>query len=566
MLGMALPADILAKQQDIEQAYRALSVNDPDCFIRGLMIPLVGQFQGCMAPFQRATFDDLVPSMRAVQLGQMPPKRRFWIERTKKASKDADIAAVLTWLLAFPKRPLYMQVGAANQEQAGIVRDRIKDLLFYNPWLQDFVEVQDTCVVHKGNGPAAKVDILTASIAGSHGATPDVMIVNELSHVQKWEFVENLLDNADGVPRGLVIVATNAGQIGSKSETWRRNALDTSGESRSHIQGGGQVQVIEKTNWTCHILSEPAPWHGKEMLADAKRRNPASRYKRLWQGKWTSGKGDALTEEGIDRCFKSNIKPLSKPEDGWLYVAGLDLGVSHDHSGLVIVGVQRALRRLRVAFYRAWEPLPGGEVNLSEVEEVCLGMSRLFRLVWFGYDPSQAVFMAQRLRQRGCPMTEMTFNGRNLDHMATAMVQAVEEGMLEIYSDGEDRLRRDLGKLTIVEKPYGYKLESVRDEFGHADVGTALAICLPRAVSLLSVFGLQASDDLGVDGELSVADADAMPDELKEIYGMDGKMDAPQHYEPTSGGGDADDLYGDSAGSGKGRKRVLGYDPDLIAG
>jgi hypothetical protein len=40
----------------------------------------------------------------------------------------------------------------------------------------------------------------------------------------------------------------------------------------------------------------------------------------------------------------------------------------------------------------------------------------------------------------------------------------------------------DLGRLTIVEKSYGYRLEAVRDEHGHADLATALAIALPIAV------------------------------------------------------------------------------------
>ena len=40
----------------------------------------------------------------------------------------------------------------------------------------------------------------------------------------------------------------------------------------------------------------------------------------------------------------------------------------------------------------------------------------------------------------------------------------------------------DLSRLTIVEKSYGFRLESVRDADGHADTATALAIALPTAI------------------------------------------------------------------------------------
>lgn len=583
---MPLPPDLEKQREEIELAYRARSRDEPELFIGGLHIPLVGQFKDCMAPFQKKCFADLYPSMKAVQRGMPPPIRRFWLERTKKAGKDSDIAAVLTWLIAFPKRPLYMQAGAANEEQASIIKQRISDLLFYNPWLQDLVEIQETCVLHKGGGPKVKLDILTASIAGSHGATPDVMVVNELSHITKWEFVENLLDNADGVPNGIVIVATNAGQIGSKSETWRRNAMTPvqDGVVSTIYHAPDQPPNTIRTNWCCHILSCPAPWHDKAMLVDARKRNGQSRYKRLWLGKWTSGKGDALTEEGIERCYDDpSVKMQVKAEEGWLYVAGLDLGVSHDHCGLVVVAVHKVYRQMKVVYYRAWEPPPmGGEINLSAVEETCLTVSRAFRLYWFGYDPAQAVFMAQRLRGKGCPMQEMVFNGRNLDHMATAMVQAVEEGILKIYRDEEDRLRRDLGKLTIVEKPYGYKLEAVRDEFGHADVGTALAICLPKAVSLLSApQGWQATDDITVEGEMSDEDMASMPGELRELMDMDGaapvyeeeSLPPPKVTDPRQSAAGVDDaiadLYGETPKKentrrGKSRGRALAWDADRI--
>ena len=53
-------------------------------------------------------------------------------------------------------------------------------------------------------------EILTTDAYGSHGARPDVVIANELSHVGSEAFMQTLLDNADKIPHSLVIVATNS--------------------------------------------------------------------------------------------------------------------------------------------------------------------------------------------------------------------------------------------------------------------------------------------------------------------------------------------------------------------
>ncbi len=492
-------------EAEVEAAYQARVADDPMLFFRGLVIPGdtgARLFDDCMADFQVATFNDLNPSLIAVRDGKMPPISRFWIERTKKAGKDSDIAAALLWLVAFARRPLYMQVGAADADQAAIVKRRIHDLLFYNPWLNDYVQIKQNKVV--GTNGLGVLEIIAADVAGSHGETPDVLVVNELSHITKWEFVENLLDNADGVPQGMVILATNAGFKGSKAAVLRDAAI--------------------KQNWCCHILSRPAPWHTQAALDNARARSTLSRFNRLWWGKWASGKGDAISEADIDRIFKPELRPPNGPETGWTYIAGLDLGVSHDHAGLMVAGVHPGRQVIRAAVMRGFEPARGtGEVDLIAVEDAVLAAFRTFRLVWVGYDPYQAVLMAQRLRLKRVPMQPVSFTGGNINTMATSMVEVLSNGKFEAWEETDGRLRRDLGRMSIIERPYGYKLEATRDEYGHADVGTGLAILLPQALNILASGGwgsLGPDDAIDVENDdpLSAAEEAAMPDELREIY------------------------------------------------
>ena len=220
---------ILDQLEAIDRAYRARASEDFLLFIRGLMIPSDAPsgsslFDSVMAPFQLSWFAKIAPSLHDIRKGIKPLRRRFWVERTKGAAKDSDLSMCLAWLIAFPTRPLYLQAGAADRDQAAIVKRRMEDLIHYNPWLEDHIKISQGRVENVHG--LARLDILAADVAGSHGETPDVLVVNELSHIRKWEFVENLLDNADKVARGLVIIATNAGFKGTKAEVWRKNAIE----------------------------------------------------------------------------------------------------------------------------------------------------------------------------------------------------------------------------------------------------------------------------------------------------------------------------------------------------
>lgn len=502
-----------SKKEEILETYKKASEQSFMFFIRGLTIDSqIGPriFEKVMAEFQREVFIDIAPNLQALRDGEMPDKRRYWIERTKKASKDADLALIVAWLVAFPRRPFYGQIGAADRDQAAIVRDRLSALLFHNPWLNDYIYLTGNEIRSSKNRPDGKplcrIDIKSSDVAGAHGGTPDLLVVNELSHIQKWEFVENLMDNADGVAQGMVIIATNAGFKGTKPFVWR-------------------TEFLNSPDWRVFVLAGPAPWHSQSTVAEAKRRNPRSRYLRLWRGIWVSGKGDALNEEDIDPIFVLS-GPTEHPEKDWMYFVGLDVGVKHDHSAVVVLGANETLNKIKLCQFRAWEPVDGkdGEVDLSQVEEYVLTVYLHYKAIGMWYDPYQVKLMAQRLAKR-IRVHEFPFQSSiNLNVMASDFMQVVKSKQLECYDDQDGRLRGDFGKFNIVEKSYGLRLEAVSDETGHADVGTALLICLPSAVAFLKGgTSTQYEGDITDTsvGELTKEEIKALPEDLREIYEMD---------------------------------------------
>lgn len=520
-----LTQDDIKRLEDLAgPVYRARSRDDLLLFAKGLVIPSATGpmlFCECMAPFQEETFRELAPSIRAVRDGTLPPCRRFWIERTKKSSKDMDLAVIVCWLMAFPVRPIKCQVVAANSKQAAIIRDRSVELLHYNPWLATLVEDVRGVIRNKDSRRACWCRIEATGSAGeSQGQTPDLLILNELVHVDRWEVMEAHRNNADGVPQGVVIISTNAGIKGSKAWQWRQDALAKK-----------RTKSNPNARWYVHILKGRAPWISEEDVKEARTRDPVgSEFKRLWEGKWVSGSGDAVSDEEIDRAFRL-AGPAKRWERGWTYCAGLDLGVSHDHAGMVVLAANKQERRIKVARIGAWVPekLESGliEVDIAKVRAGCLKAYKDFRITWFGYDPAAGgSFCAQDLRKQGVNMQPVSFSGAaSPTKMATTFVQCLKEGVLECYEDDDGRLRRDFGKFNIQHKPSsGYRLAAVSDEYGHADVGTALVIALPKAVELVGGFDWLREDDvLGIEDDrtgLSNEEVAEMPDVLRDIYLM----------------------------------------------
>lgn len=442
---------------------------DPMAFVEDLKI-VSGRgecrFGDVMADFQRARYLDLLPALKAVAVGKEPVRRKHWWEATKGAGKDSDLAAALLWLLLFARRPLLVQVGAADKGQAAELQDAADFLLARNEWLKDRISSKLYALENSSNG--ARAEIISADIAGSHGSRPDVLILNELHAITKREFCENMMDNAAKMPFGVVVIATNAGIRQTWQWKWREQYRQ---DAESREKGG-------PGEWVFHCLRRPAPWLSESDLKDAQRRNTLKRYLRLFFGQWASPGGDAFSEEDIEAAV--TLKgPVLHPEQGWLYGAGLDLGIKHDHAALVTVGARVGGGRIRVVKSQRWKPrLDTGEVDLIAVREAVLAEYREFGLGWVGYDPTQAVLMAQELRRHEVPMIEVQFRGQNLDLMARSLMTAFRSRVIDLYRDAE--LINDIYRLSVEERRMGgYKLTAVSDDEGHADAGIALSIVVP---------------------------------------------------------------------------------------
>ena len=440
-------------------------IESPLEFFYDLLIPTsigIRRLGDVWAPFQKEMFEAISPSLRAVALGKRGPYRGFWLERTKGGSKDSDVGNCLLWLLLFSPRPLLMEAGADDQDQAQETHRAMRECVKLNPWMMKRVEMRASKVLCQSTG--SELNFLTTSRTGdgTHGSRPAVTICNELSHVMAKGFIQTMLDNADKVTTNLRIICTNAGVRDSWQHAWREN-------------------YRQDPRWFFQKLSEPAPWVDEEALADAKFRNTQSRYLRLWGGIWAAGGGDAIDEKDIIRaCNRKH--PMTGKEDGYIFVSGLDLGVKHDHSALVTLGCRMGTGRVRLASCRSWKPGKDGHVDLMEVQQAVVDEHRKFKLAGVWYDPSQAILMAQQLKKAGVNACEMPFTPKNCDMMARDLLSAFRTGSIDMHEDKE--LIADIHRLSIIERKWGYKLDATSDDTGHADRATALVIALPVALEV----------------------------------------------------------------------------------
>lgn len=490
-------------------------------FANALTVPLAGgagRLGAAMADFQRRDFEALAPALHALAAGRAADCRRFWVERTKGGSKDSDAAVALLWLLTFSPRQLRCQIGADDQQQADEARLIVQQILRLEGPLNRFVasilDVQRSAIVNKQTGSVC--EILTRDKSGTHGSRPDLVLINELTHIGDEEFGQTLFDNADKVGHSVVMVATNAGFVPSWQHSWREIARTSD-------------------RWHFSALTEPAPWVSEADLEESRRRNPLHRFNRLWQGIWCSGSGDALAPGDIEAaCTLSG--PLHSPERGWLYVAGLDIGLVKDCTALVTIGKHvgyfeestsaarpqlprelsimqdlglledasafpkdlakfavpaanyiRGTGRYRLCDVKVWQRRRGeSKVDVEQVERAILATHRQLRLACVGFDPSQAQYLAERLHKQLVPMRQIDFVPSNLQSMAAVTMEAFEQRTIELYR--HPALLADLQSLRAVEKGYGVRLESPRTTKGagtvHGDAATGLAIALHVAKRL----------------------------------------------------------------------------------
>ena len=478
--------------------------SDPAAFRAALTIDADGQpirLGEALEHWQDADFRATDPMWLTAIGRPQAGVQRAYLERPRGHSKTTDIAVMVAWAIAFAPRLIRGGVAAADRDQAKLTRDAVLRLCKLNPWLDRLLDVQNYRIANRHTD--SECQIISNDAASSWGLLVDFIVCDEMSVWPSEDLWSSLASAASKRGNCCLIVISNAGMGRGTSWQWRvREACRTS------------------NRWHFHTLDGPAAsWITQERLDELRILLPGPAYARVVLNRWQTGSGDAIETDLIDRAIKTIGK---HPAEAWRYVAGLDIGIRHDRTGLVVVGkhlghverietprhlprthpqaamremgilpplppivdhkIVQATGRLQVAASRSWHPAEG-KVSLEDVRRECNELHREYHLAALDVDPHQAEYLAERLKRDGIPVRLIPQTGKSLPAQAAATLAAFQAGLIEIPPT-EEQLIEDLRQLRAVEKSYGVRLTSPKGPSGHGDSATALSIALAAARQL----------------------------------------------------------------------------------
>ena len=462
--------------------------NNPAAFRNDLQVDVSGtvrRFGDVMDDWQCDDFMAIDPGMRHCN-GQSTDKdciSKFYLERSCGNAKTNDLAIICIWILAFATRPVKGYAFAADKDQAQLLQNAMDVIVRLNPWLGEIIQVQKNLVLniakaHPGRG--ARLEIFTSDVASSYGILPDFVIADRLTH---WEgdgsLWHSIISSAAKRTNCLLAVSANAGFL----DSWQWDVREAARTDES---------------WYFHWLDGPqASWMTEESLAEQRKMLPQIAYSRLWENRWSSSGGDALTPEIINAAFVEGLQPLAGRHPNYYFVGGVDLGLTRDCAALIVLAVPKDDRvgKIQLVHHKIWTPMLGKKINLLEVERHILAIDARFGLEVIGFDPWQGEDLMQTLEAdsgrkrrsqrhftsepwaRETPPTAV-----NLRQQATLTIESFDDHRLQFYDC--ELLRQDLHKLRVEEKSYGMRLVSPRDGTGQGETASAFCLALVMAHEL----------------------------------------------------------------------------------
>lgn len=446
-------------------------------FRRRLLIDCNGEVRHCWSTlddWQRSDFEAIDEGWELVAGVRNSAKyRRAYLERGRGHSKTSDIALMVTYALYTSDKMIQGYTAAGDLEQARLIRTAIQKLVKLNPWLGD-ISIQDYKVVNRRTG--STLEIISSDAATSYGFLPDFIVIDELTHWKKPDLWDSLISSAAKRGTCMVVVIANAGFGMGTSWQWqvRENAR-------------------EDPRWYFSRLDGPvASWIKPEDLEEQRRQlQVGNQFRRLWLNEWVRESGVGI--EWVDVEAALIRKGPAQYDDRYIYLAGLDLGLTNDHAALVVLGIDVAAQRFHVAAVRWWAPQDhNGQVPLSEVRQALLDAFEHYKFWALIYDAHQAELMKEDFERDAAKIAatragyiqpqimRASFAAKNASLMASHLVSVFRNRQIEIYP--EKMLLDDLMRVTIEEKMGCFRITSRRDDRGHADRAIALAMILPYAV------------------------------------------------------------------------------------
>jgi hypothetical protein len=211
------------------------------------------------------------------------------------------------------------------------------------------------------------------------------------------------------------------------------------------------------------------------MVESERRRFAAvpSKFVRLYENTWAHGdEGAFLTSAELADATDAALQVPAGPA-GAVYSLGVDLGLTHDLTAVVLVHVD-ARGRLTVDRADTWRGTPARPVDLTAVETTIRALARRFRVDVVHLDQWQGALLSQRLQAQGVTCHVHTIESAKLDWYATQLKMWFRERLIRVPAD--PTLIEQLESLTGEELSRRDRVRFTSGPGGHDDL--VVALCL----------------------------------------------------------------------------------------
>jgi hypothetical protein len=350
-------------------------------------------------PWQKQRDDWLVPALEFAA-GVNPDYKgptNFLFTYSKGHHKSGLISSVLSWMTGFSKRPLRMYAGAKDAEQAGLIRNFMQREAALNKWMEPVLKFTRDCV--EGVRSGSTLEIMASDAGGSQGLLSDLILCDELTRWDDYEFFESLYSGVHKRAGHCVfIVLSNAGILGSWQDKVRQLAKE---------EHGGRWFVYEQPE--CTTL---ASWLRKEEIAQDRKLLSPAEAARLYDNRWIDPTEDrgAFSPDDIDAC----VGEPRQPPSGADVFFGVDYGGVRDRTALAVMWFDGQV--LHVTDVACWQGNHNNEVKVSDIDAWLDQKFAVYPNATAVFDRHQMLATIQRLELEGRKVVRFDYAGGRQNH------------------------------------------------------------------------------------------------------------------------------------------------------
>jgi len=393
------------------------------------------------------------------------------IGQPKKSGKSTLAAAIALYYLC-TKRESEVYLLASDREQ--------QELTCYNKLVKSIrmnERLRKVCSIKAGKGRIEYQDSFIQILAPNSslaGINPSLVIAEELwswtttEHKRCWDELVNVPTRQEN----LNLVTSYAGF--AEDEDSILFELYKKGIDQAEGRAEKDSQFLFK--WFNESLYKQIPWVTQKYLTQQRNRLRPNTYKRLFCNEWASGAESFVDSRVLDACTNSDYK-RGLSFDGKVAV-GIDIGLKHDTSAIVLVGKINK-DTLAVVDHKCFIPQKGLTLDLERtVEAAMLAYSKKYKIKVAFYDPFQFARSSKTLQNAGLNMQEYPQTNSNCVLMSETLAGLLNNQSLMLYPDRE--LRQHLLNAQAKESPRGWRLVK-RNQARKIDLAVALAIAVQAA-------------------------------------------------------------------------------------